>query len=402
MKISKILFKSKKDKICLRIALEVLGNIDYTALEKLYYDGYIAFNFSYLNVGKNFLKDNYYPQVFMLRNGVLDKVTKINSELKKGFLRKAFREFSNISERAILEHYATNVKGLDTIKKAILLQILTQKDLNILIVSDRDSEIKNEFIESLKKIYPIVSEGTPNDFLGIKIEDKETKIGLIPKADNGILALKDFELISSENLDLLKTAFDKKTIYTKSGKKIASHDTRIKLLATSNTKEKRFVSNKPEIVKEQILIPDESLNLFHIKFFCREIEEKESSSSSVPKQNIIIDDFKNESEMNQKLAHHSENRTEEEMNFIQDYLLYAESFDTSFNVRLKESVVGFVERLNEAYNENKFLFKPDEKLLVKVLIRLAEANAKLYLRSEVRKEDIIEAEKIIASSFLMN
>ena len=264
------IFTSKKDKFCLDASKKYLDNKDFEFLKKSFYEGHIAFIQNYLNV--SFLQNTFYPQAYMLKEKNIQKITAINSKIKKNMLKTTYREFSINAKNIIPKYYAKNIDDCVNIKRAIILSLISDNNINIAIVSDKENPNKDIFLDSLEEIYPIVCVSDANDFLGIKRENQETILGSIPKADNGILGLREFQNINDENLEILNYAIENEVIYTKERKKNYSAETRFKLISTVSSKEARIVSNKPEIINQQISF---NKDFFDIIFIVRDIQKKE-------------------------------------------------------------------------------------------------------------------------------
>jgi len=193
------------------------------------------------------------------------------------------------------------------------------------------------------------------------------RTGAICKADDGVLGLKDFDLITPENEEILNQAIEKEVIFAKENKKTNSCQARFKLIATANSKEARIVSNNPDIVNQQIEINKKFFDLI-----------------------FVIRDIKLNEENNKKI---------EELNYIKDYLIYAESINVAISDRIKQKMVNSLFELSEKYDEKKFLQKVEPKGLIQLMVRLSKASAQISLKREVLEDDVKEAQRIIARSF---
>lgn len=389
------LFINKKDKLCLDASKKYLDSKDFEFLKKNFFDNNISFIQNYLNV--SFLQNTFYPQAYMLKEKNVQKITAINSKIKKNMLKTTYREFSSNAKDIIPKYYAQNIEDCVNVKRAVILSLISDNNINIAIVSDKENSNKNIFLDSLNEIYPIVSVCDANDFLGIKHDNDETQLGAIPKADNGILGLKEFQNISNENLEILNYAIENEVIYIKKGKKSYSAETRFKLIATASSKETRIVSSKPEIINQQVSI---NKDLFDIIFIVRDIQRKEIQTTQEKQQIYIQEELSKDSyELNSILNKSKKGKINQELNYIKDYLIYTENFSVNLSDRMKKELVSALLNIKEKYDEKKFLKKVEPKELIQVMVRLAKANARLSLRRDVNEEDVKEAQKIIVRSF---
>ena len=81
-----------------------------------------------------------------------------------------------------------------------------------------------------------------------------------------------------------------------------------------------------------------------------------------------------------------------DMEFIKDYVDFAEQVDVEFPKELERQVVDFSTELKK--DEKKYLIEISPRVVIG-LIRLSKAAARMELRKIVAKEDIDKAEEII-------
>jgi len=88
--------------------------------------------------------------------------------------------------------------------------------------------------------------------------------------------------------------------------------------------------------------------------------------------------------------------------YISKYLNYIQKLDVNFSTKYNDHIAEFAERFESLYDSRKFMQVPEKEKIIKVLIRLAISNAKLNMRKEVILDDILDAEKIITYSHMIN
>ena len=81
-----------------------------------------------------------------------------------------------------------------------------------------------------------------------------------------------------------------------------------------------------------------------------------------------------------------------DMEFIKDYVEFAEQVDVDFPKEFEKQVVNFSTELKK--DEKKYLVEISPRMVIG-LIRIAKAAARMELRKTVKKEDIDKAEEII-------
>ena len=85
----------------------------------------------------------------------------------------------------------------------------------------------------------------------------------------------------------------------------------------------------------------------------------------------------------------------EDINFIKEYVNYAEDLNVDFPKELEKEVVDFIEHLKG--REEEFLVTVGPRMVIG-FIRLCKANARLNLRNNVTINDVRKLKKILDSS----
>jgi DNA replicative helicase MCM subunit Mcm2 (Cdc46/Mcm family) len=410
MRISRLLFRNKKDKTFLNQSKDLLNSNSFKILYRLFVLDKLYFAYNHVGVSSDVVLDSFFPQAYISKEKHqkhLEEVQKINDEIKANFFSRSFREFSKKAPDFIKKKYCDRINGYEPVKKAIILMLVSDKDLNILIVGNKEEKAKDLFVDCIRDIYSDGVFGRGSDLLGLRYDMDGYHSGLIPKADGKLLCLKDFEDMNGVDAEFFKIAMDKKVIFIAHEDKSFSEDANMNVLAVASTKELRFVSNSPDILNQQVPINKDVQSYFHLRFICRNITRNLSGLKEISdNQSRKSEDFtfnrnSNDSIMNQITALQDKNVVDEQ-EYIKKYISYAQKIDVSFNEKLNDHIVHFSEKLDTLYDPRKFVAKPDKENIVKLVMRLAKANAKLGLRRDIIIEDLMEAEMIVTYSLLIN
>jgi DNA replicative helicase MCM subunit Mcm2 (Cdc46/Mcm family) len=410
MRITRLLFRNKKDKTFLNQSKELLSQASFRILHRLFILDKLYFAYSHVGVSEEVVLDSYFPQAYISKEKHqkhLEEIQKINDEIKLNFFARSFREFSKKAPDFIKKKYCDRINGYEPVKKAVILMLLSDKDMNILIVGNKEEKAKDLFIDCIRDIYSDGVFGRGSDFLGLRYDMDGYRSGLISKADGKLLCLKDFEDMNGVDAEFLKIAMDKKVIFIAHEDKSFSEDADINIFAVASTKELRFVSNSPDILNQQVPVSKDVQSCFHLRFICRNITRNLSGLKDISEnQSRKSEDFtfnrnSNASIMSQISALQDRNVVDEQ-EYIKKYISYAQKLDVSFNEKLNDHIVQFSEKLDSLYDPRKFVTKPDKETVVKLVMRLAKANARLGLRRDVLIDDLVEAERIVTYSFLIN
>ena len=410
MKILRLLFKNKTDKIYLNEAKELLSEASFRHLYRLFVQDKLYFAYNKIAVPSEVISNSFFPQCYISKEKHqkhLDDIQRINDEIKDNFLMRSFRIFSKSASEFISKKYAHRISGYEPLKKAVVLMLLSDKTLNFLVVGNKEDKAKDIFVESVRDIYPDCVLGKGSELLGLRYENDQYQEGLMPKANGKVLCLKELEDIHAVDAEFLKLAVDKKVIFINHEDKTFSEITDFKLLAVASTKELRFVSNSPDILNQQVPFDKDIQNCFDLRFICRNITRDLSGLKDVEnevklkQEDFVFKKNSNESIIDQITRLKDQNLVDEQ-EYIRKYMSFVQDIDVHFNEKLNDHIVQFSEKLDSLYDPRKFIAQPDKANVVRIVLRLAKANARLSMRSEVMIEDLVEAQKIVTYSFLIN
>ncbi|MBN1377502.1 ATP-binding protein [Candidatus Woesearchaeota archaeon] len=302
-----------------------------------------------------------------------------NNKINETISRELFSEFSKKSEK-IKEYIAPNIEGFGDIKEASMLLLFSEK-MHILLLGDPGTG-KTEILRYVDKLAPISSfglgSGTSGVGLSINVQGKEVTKGLLPLANNGVCCIDELNLMKKQDMASLYNAMEKGFVTYDKGKTHIRMDAKIKVLATANPRGDKFEGKKKEKIREQLPFDPALLTRFHIVFFIRkpDIEKFMKITRKIVRDEKI-------------------NIKEEDIHFIKKYIEYAKSIDVGLEPEFEAKIIEFVEEIKK--DENSFIVDITPRI-VKGIINIAKANARLHLRNKTSREDIEKAINILKHS----
>jgi len=258
------------------------------------------------------------------------------------------------------------------------LQLFATDPVHILLLGDPGTG-KTDILRSVSKLHPVTSfglgSGASKAGLSAAVKGNEIIRGLLPMANGGICCIDELNLMKRTDYAALYSAMEKGFITYDKANKHFQLDAKVRIIATSNPKGDRFVGNILDILKQQIPFDSALLTRFHLVFLIRKpgIER----FAKITKKIVQNDKMK----VNLK-----------DMEFIKNYVDFAEQVDVEFPKEFEKQVVNFSTELKK--DEKKYLVEISPRMVIG-LIRIAKAAARMELRKTVKKEDIDKAEEII-------
>ena len=315
---------------------------------------------------------------------VVKFIEKLNKEVIDTFKIRKFKGFAPKAHRAIPEFIAPHIVGFDMIREAIMLQLFSNDPIHILLVGDPGTG-KTDFLRSASDLHKISSyglgSGTSKAGLSMSMQGQEVIKGLLPLADKGVCCIDELNLMQNKDRAALLNAMEKGFITYDKANKHKKLQARIRILATANPKGDRFVGKTPSILKQQINFDSALLTRFHLMFLIKKPDAKEfrqiTESIVLTKQPVI------------KKA---------DVDFIADYVAYAEDLEVEIPLEYKKHVVEFVQRLKN--KEKAFIMEITPRLVIGV-IRMARASARMNLRSKVAIDDVERVKEIITDALFV-
>lgn len=320
-----------------------------------------------------------YPQI---KAGEGVDATDINKEIEDAVKHEVYSEFSKKAFETISECIAPNISGMEHIKKAVVLQLVSKQPIHILLIGDPGTG-KTDILRAVADMSPVSSfglgSGTSGAGLVVTIRGDEVIKGLLPQADQGICAIDELNLMKKEDYAGLYNAMEKGFVaYDKAGSHI-KFDARIKVIATANPKEDRFKGITVEELKNELPFDAALLTRFHLVFMLRKPDLEQFRKIA---KSIILDEEKH--------------TKKEDVNFIKDYISYLQSKeDIDFPKECQKHIIDFVEEIKK--NEHNHLVEISPRFVVGI-IRLCKALTRMEGRYEIEEEDVEKVKAIIKES----
>ncbi|MBN2422562.1 hypothetical protein JXB41_05005 [Candidatus Woesearchaeota archaeon] len=339
-----------------------------------------------LGISPYFFEDKLYPKLILKTKNdeIKEFVANLNKDVLDKVKTKAFREFSQNAEKNMIKLIAPNIHGLDIIKKTIMLQLFALEPVHILLLGDPGTG-KTALLKSASQLHPISSfglgSGTSSAGLGVTVKGKEIINGLLPRADRGLCAIDELNLMKREDYAYLYSAMEKGYITYDKADKHLKLQTRVRILATANPKGDKFVGRMTETLKKQVPFDTALLSRFHLVFLIR----KPGIQGFIHITKKIIRD---------------QTRTinKEDYDFVKEYIAFSEKLNIEFSKKLEPEVIEFVKYVTRY--EKEFIIEITPRIVIG-FIRLAKSLARLNLRNKVTKEDLEEVKEIILNSLFL-
>jgi DNA replicative helicase MCM subunit Mcm2 (Cdc46/Mcm family) len=307
-----------------------------------------------------------------------DFVSEVNENVKNIIMEKLYRKFSKTAAEKIPKYIGMNIKGLDLIKKAAALQLFSTERFHILLLGDPGTG-KTDIIRSAADLHPVSSfglgSGTSGVGLTVAVKAKEVSKGLLPKADQGICAIDELNLMDDKDRASLYNAMEKGFVTYDKGGEHHKFDARVRVLATANPKGDSFVGWTIETLKKQMPFDPALLSRFHLVFLVRK------------------PDLERFVEITKKILGSDKRKmTGGDEDFIRGYVKFAEKYEVEIPKKFEQLIIDFTSEIKK--NEKKYLIEVSPRIVVGFM-RLAKASARMRLATEVNKDDIELVKKIV-------
>ncbi len=371
---------SKKESGYMSELIKYLEPKDLKRIKNLLKNKKIGVSFSSLGISEKIGEDVLFPQINpAIEDNELQLFTeKTNKEIEEKLKRKAFRLFSERARKTIKEFIAPNIFGMELVKEAAALQLFAAEPVHVLLLGDPGTG-KTDILRSVSKLHPVTSfglgSGASKAGLSAAVKGNEILKGLLPMANEGICCIDELNLMKRTDYAALYSAMEKGFITYDKANKHFQLDAKVRVIATSNPKGDRFVGNIMSILKQQIPFDSALLTRFHLVFLIRKpgLERFAKITKKIVQNDKIKVSIK-------------------DMEFIKEYVDFAEQVDVEFPKEFEKQVVNFSTELKR--DEKKYLVEISPRIVIG-LMRLAKASARMELRKTVKKEDIDKAEEII-------
>ncbi len=311
-------------------------------------------------VSENLMEDFSYPQIVSEKKSkkLQDQIREINKLIEDSAKEIAFRRIAKKNPlENIAKLIAPIIPDLEEHKKIITLQLASDK-VHFYMISDNEA-----FTVELLKYATALQNNS------IYIDLKESKKGIVSKYED---LLQKFEFIAIENFDYLKktdrlalqSLIEKGTyIFNRSNARYKK-ESKTKILAHSYPLNGKFVGKSLEIIKKQIPLDKNFLSKFQIVSVIRKKEKKEFLNFKINKKDYLL---------------------------IKEYLDYIKEIKVDVPKEIEEKVYLYAQKIKLKQN---FIVTPNENTAVG-LVRLAKANTRLKLKTDLTEEDLQTAYELI-------
>ena len=313
---------------------------------------------------------------------------------------------------------APQIQGMEDVKKAILLQLLggvskvnvtkTRGFINILLMGD-PGVAKSQILKAVAKIAPVsvYTSGKGASAAGLTatvIRNKHGQFvlegGALVLADTGVCCIDEFDKMGYDDRVAIHEAMEQGTISVAKAGITTMLNTRTSILAAANPVYGRYNSLKS--ITENVEMETTILSRFDAIFILKDVINSKKDEK-LARHVLQLHQNKNDTDYDGEMVHNaiskSGNEISEknflELDFMRRYIQYAKEISPTLNSRSKNMLKSF-------YLEMRAITSPIPITVrqLEAVIRMSEARAKLFLRTEVNEDDVKEAIRIFRNSTL--
>ncbi len=305
----------------------------------------------------------------------------------------------------LVDSLAPSIYGNKEIKEAILLQIFggthvdlpdgshIRGDIHLLIIGD-PATAKSQLLKLVSKFIPrskyVSGKGVTGAGLISTVRKDEFTGGWVLEAgalvlcNKGLLAIDEFEKMDKEDMVAMHEALEQGTVSIAKATIIATLPAQTSVLAGANPKLGRFDVYTP--IAEQIMIPPTLLSRFDLKFALRDVPDVEADKKLL---DHVLKARLDVSSIEPKIPHI----------LIKKYIAYSKQ-------QVKEVILtkDTLKVFKDFFIEMRGKFTEEDRIVpitfrqFEALIRLAQASAKISLRTKTIKEDADRAIRVMQVS----
>lgn len=313
---------------------------------------------------------------------VQELIALANQKIKSAVDAAAFAQFAPHAAIRIPSLVANNVAGLDDEKFVSSLLLFARDPFHILLLGDPGTG-KTEVLRSIAALAPKASfglgSGTSGVGLSAMFKGDELILGLLPLADEGVACIDELNLMKAQDRAALYNAMEKGFVSYDKGSKHEQLDARVRVIATANPKNDKFVGKGASILRKQVPFQQALLSRFHLVPIIRRPDAHELG------------------EIARKIVRNSKQQLKKgDVEFVKNYVAHMLEQDVSFPKKFEPMVVNFIEDLRE--DENKFLVEVGPRTVVGI-IRIAQAYARMQAKEQVEQEDLLRVMQLVKNIY---
>ncbi|KAG2372716.1 hypothetical protein C9374_009213 [Naegleria lovaniensis] len=388
---------------------------------------------AFLNVKQGFpvfatiIEANYVEKLFDKRN---EAITKEDERKLQELARNPY-----IFEK-LVKSIAPSIFGHEDIKRGIALSLFggvrrvsaehtTRGDINVLILGD-PGKAKSQFLKYIEKTATraVYTTGKGSSAVGLTAAVKKDAItgewtlegGALVLADEGVCMIDEFDKMNDQDRTSIHEAMEQQSISISKAGIVTTLQARCAVIAAANPIKGRYDTSKT--FHQNVELSEPILSRFDILFIVRDIvDEKidenlalfvvnshfknhpvQAAIRKTQEQQAAIRELLDERDGKKDDEAYLQNRDPIPQEMLKKYIIVAKRLRPSLALANHEKITQFYSELRTRSEEGSGLTITARHL--ESIIRMAEASAKMHLRSSVTDSDVNTAISVMLESFI--